>query len=200
MDLGTIITIGAQTLGFICVGVYIYTNMKRDIGLIKTDVSKIQGIEEYIKTLSVYLKDGDFSGIPSNLKNYESKSSPYYTANSPLRLNDRGMELIRESGFDTIIEEYKPNLVGEIERKVKDVDENKKLYYIEKESLSLIRELDAENDKIMEGVGLYIFKNGLLDDKNQILNALGIYLRDKVIEELGLNEKIEKLFKKDKNN
>jgi hypothetical protein len=31
--------------------------MKRDIDLIKTDVSKIQGIEEYIKTLSVYLKD-----------------------------------------------------------------------------------------------------------------------------------------------
>ena len=52
----------------------------------------------------------------------------------------------------------------------------------------------------MEWVWLYIFKNWLLDDKNQILNALWIYLRDKVIEELWLNEKIEKLFKKDKNN
>jgi hypothetical protein len=173
-----------------------FAYLKKDIDLIKKDAWKIEWMEKFIEKLSDYFEDNDVKWIPKKLKWYKSSCSAYYTANSPLKLNDKWNELIKNSWFDKIVKNDDNYLIKEIERKVKDRDEKKIFYYIEKESIDLIQELEQSDDKIMERIGLFIFKNWLLDDKKPILNALSLYLRDEVINSLWLATKFKKLFEK----
>ncbi len=193
MDTATI-AILLQLITIIGSVVFWFAYLRKDIELIKKDVWKIEWIEKYIENLSNYLNDGEFKRIPDRLKQYKSTCSNYYTANSPLKLNEKWIELVKNSGFDSIVKENNKSFINKIKKKVKWVDSDKIFYYIEKESIDLLQDLGKDDDDLLEEVWLFIFKNGLLDEKKSILNALGLYLRDEVINNLGLTEKFQKLF------
>lgn len=169
--------------------------LQKDIDLIKKDVGKIEWIEEYIKNLSCYFDDNNI-GVPTRLKEYESKISVYYQANSPVKLTQKGENLVKNSWFEKIFLEKKDFIIQIIKQKLinyANADDDLFFYFAEKKSVDSLKEMYEEWDALLNPIRSFIFSHWLRDEEKEIITALGIYVRDEVIKNYNRWEVFEKL-------
>lgn len=97
------------------------------------------------------------------------------TPGSPLKLTEYGEQLVKESGFDKLLEKHRDILVELV--KVKAPKTN---YDIQELSVQVIREV--LEDDILKSLKEYAFENGL--PLEVIIPPAGIMLRDEVMKDL----------------
>ena len=102
-----------------------------------------------------------------------------FTINSPIKLTEEGKKLLEEIGWGRIInnEDNKQYFFDKIEKRGA-----KNKYSIEKNSIIIINDLMARNDKdILDPIRKYLYEHAEIDDTS-IFTACGIDLRDKYLE------------------
>ena len=95
--------------------------------------------------------------------------SKIYKSKSPLNLTDFGWKLVKESGFQTIFDEHKGDLVKKLYEK-----KPKTKYDVQEEARELMGELVEY--KAFQPIKTYAFETG--KDYEQILRAGALLLRD----------------------
>lgn len=99
------------------------------------------------------------------------------TPGSPLKLTEYGQKLIDESGFETLLQANRDQLVQKVKAK-----QPKTNYDIQQQSIDVIKELLHGDDEMLNPLKDYAFNNGLKLDI--IIPPAGIILRDEVMREL----------------
>jgi len=93
------------------------------------------------------------------------------TSASPLKPTLYGVQLIKESGLEKVLDDNKDFLIGEIK---KLLPENYTEYDVQENSRKVLSNL--KNNPILNPVKEYVFKNGM--DIDIILDTGGLWLRD----------------------
>jgi len=136
------------------------SDYEKDIESLKKDVKKLLSHVDIIKT---HLSDK--SGLDTHL----------FSAESPLRLLEKGKELLRKSGFENIYKNNKSWFISQIKsHKVKTESD------IDEASLKVLEKC-RENNKFMDFKEI-AFQNGITPDV--LLRVLSIYLRDTLSKEI----------------
>lgn len=183
----------AQIIIWIFVIAYYVLVYKNKIDQIEKSVKSIDQVKKYVNDLSEYLKA--WEGVPKHLRHFES----YYAATSPLQLTESGKAFIRDSGFEPVYEENKEYFVATLREELKGKEEDKSFFYFcEEYAIDLIRELENDESHLLADVREFIFKRGLSDRKKVLFKTLGIFLRDKIINEFGKKDEFEKLIEEEK--
>lgn len=110
----------------------------------------------------------------------------YAPANSPRQLNDRGKEILNNSGIKELIEQKQNDLLEKLK-----IQETKNPYDAEKEILNLVVGLPSLYPDTLEQLKTGAFKTGV--DINTLLLVGSYHLRDLIFEQLGF--KLEDLDK-----
>ncbi|MBI3088210.1 MAG: hypothetical protein HYY91_04925 [Candidatus Omnitrophica bacterium] len=101
----------------------------------------------------------------------------FITTHSPTVLTEIGVRMLQESGFMDVFRLQGQKILDAVEAK------SPKLKY-DAEEISIDVLLSMRDDPIMEPLKSYAFQHGL--NLTEMLIAAGIYVRDRVIEELHL--------------
>src|SRR3989344_7625764 len=104
----------------------------------------------------------------------------YSTAHSPRQLNDRGIEILNESGIKSIVDKKKEYLLN-IVREAKPTNP----YDAEKEIMLVMKDLPKHCPDIIEDLKTGAFKLGITIDV--VLFAGSIYLRNMIFKDLGFD-------------
>ena len=105
---------------------------------------------------------------------------PLTRKRSPIALTDRGSKVLNESGGKKFIEDNYEELKNNVDEKKPETS-----YDIQEISRNVIEEM--KNDQRLNSLKEYLFKEGMeLDD---IVEVLGIYLRDKILNDKKLSVK-----------
>ncbi|MDR1361202.1 MAG: hypothetical protein LBJ18_02735 [Rickettsiales bacterium] len=168
---------GFAVVAFIIVGGIWAVIKLRDLSkAYKAHDSKICEIEPEIKNINSKLSEIDGS-VKTILAIGITGGSQLAQAHSPVRLNDKGIEISKELEAEKIFNKYKNTLINEVE--------NKKpltAYDIQITSFAIAATILP---KLLEQVELEKMKN-VAFQKGQILEQMwvifGIYLRDSVLE------------------
>jgi len=143
--------------------------------------SRMWCIEKYIEDLSSFFHNTDTKQniVPTQLKDFWR----YYQANSPLRLTERWINLIEESWFKKIMNDKNDFIIENVKQKLDDKKESEAFFYFaEQYSVSEIQKFYDQEDNILDPVREYMFSTGKTEEKDIIIRALWLYLRDIVIE------------------
>ncbi len=170
-------------------------------GKIDTAISKVTeidkkttGVVRFSEDLSnyFYVKDRDDS-IPNTLKNF----GRYYVANSPVKLTEKGEEFITESWFTETLKKEWAFLIDSVSDKLKSkLNDSDFFYFAEEFSVQVVNDMFKSPDSsLFNNVRKYIFNHGLGDVEDQLIKALGIYVRDIVIEKSGKMEEFKAIKK-----
>lgn len=99
---------------------------------------------------------------------------PFTQRKSPINLTDRGITVLRDSGGKNLIDENYNELKNIVEE-----NNPKTSYDIQESSKITIEKL--KDDERMIVIKEYLFKEGI--EFEEIIDVLGIYLRNKILEE-----------------
>lgn len=119
----------------------------------------------------------DFQRRVSTLEGKIESSQPLKQRKSPVSLTERGEQVLYDSTGKFFVEENYPELKKNVE------DKNPQNPYDIQEVSHKVA-MGLKNDKRISSIKYYAFKEGLvLDD---ILDIMGIFLRDKILAERGI--------------
>lgn len=108
----------------------------------------------------------------------------FVTRQSPLTMNKKGEELLKDSGAKDFVDKIKADLIAKIRKK-----KPKSAYDVQELSVDIIKNY-ADKDEFIP-IKDYVFKEGM--DMEPIFTVSGIYLRDIALPELGFEyEDIDK--------
>lgn len=102
---------------------------------------------------------------------------PLTRKKSPVTLTSRGERVLNDSGGKKFVDDNYPELKTKVESKSPSTS-----YDIQETSKQVIEEL--KEDTRINPIKEYLFKEGM--DISEILNVLGIYLRDKFLKDKGV--------------
>jgi hypothetical protein len=150
--------IGSVIISFIFIGIY-----KEPINSMK---DRLTILENYnLHTEIAILKE---------FKEHAKKfiDNKLYTAASPLNLSEEGRKLIKDSGFETIFEKVKDELI----KKLSESRKSKTKYDVQENSRGFMDDFSREEYEPFLPIKTYAFDHG--KDYAQILRAGSILLRD----------------------
>lgn len=140
-------------------------NIDNNLNEIKNDIKSINGY---------------FRSLESLLLNQGVLKNGFYGSSSPISLKEKGIKALKESKFINIFNENKEALFNLLKEKI-EKNPTKTKYDLQVIAIEIMR--DLQNDKMIIPVKNYVYEKGL--DLNEILIAMGLYLRDKFLEEFG---------------
>lgn len=192
MNIDTII----QIAGTIAIsGITAYGTIAYTLGKYK---EKIDKIDEYNPASKIAELDSKLSEKLSDLSdrisklegNMEKMPSAYMQSQSPLKLTDKGEELLKDSGGKFYIDEHIDVFIENIKKSKPNT-----AYDVQEYSRDLIREQQIQKE--FNPIKDFAFQEGLHLDL--ITSVMGLYLRDKAIDKLGFDiDEIDKYEKQKK--
>ena len=145
------------------------------IGTFLVYKSKVDRVEKDLKEVEIEIK-----GIRDKVVACETslkEREPLTRKKSPVTLTDRGNKILAESGGKKFVDDN----YAELKKNVEDINPQTS-YDIQEISHTIIERL--KDDARINGIKDYLFKEGM--QLSEIVDVLGIYLRDKILEERGI--------------
>lgn len=172
-------SLGITVLGGIILLIFRSGKVVQNIEHIDKDLTKLESDVKDIDNdmHEVKLQVGKISFIEQRLDSLWK--SFFSVSKSPMQLNDRGLKILEDSGIKIIVEDK----FTEIVQKVKNRNP-KNAYEIQEFTQQIVEEYKSDltlKNSLENGA----FKSGA--DVSTVLLVGGIYIRDRVLKELGFN-------------
>lgn len=140
---------------------------------------KVDAAERHITAHGVKLDDlGDRVARVEGGLERDRANTPYVKRKSPLSLTEKGKVLLLDSKGNKYIDDNKGNLIGAIKAAAP-----KTAYDVQELSRTVVE--SHSNDDNFSPIKEFAFKEGL--DLKDIIDVMGIYLRDIALPEFGFN-------------